>query len=136
MKKFFVSTLAFCGVFALASCGEETATTSKAPAPTTSVIPTVAPTVQPTTTPTVQPTVAPTVAPTAEPTVTPTTAPTPKKSKIFLAGDSTVKTYKDAQFIGGWGQFLDLFLDDLEVINCANGGRSSRSVINEGRYNP
>ena len=53
---------------------------------------------------------------------------------IFLAGDSTVKTYEDNQFIGGWGQYLDKFLDDsITVKNCAQGGRSSRSFINEGR---
>ena len=35
---------------------------------------------------------------------------------IYLAGDSTVKTYEANQFIGGWGQFLDLFLeDDIKV---------------------
>ena len=56
---------------------------------------------------------------------------------IFLAGDSTVKTYEDAQYIAGWGQFLDLFLDEsITVVNAAHGGRSSRSFINEGRlYN-
>lgn len=53
---------------------------------------------------------------------------------IFLAGDSTVKTYADDQYIGGWGQFLDLFLDDEIIVkNAAHGGRSSRSFINEGR---
>ena len=53
---------------------------------------------------------------------------------IFLAGDSTVKTYEDNQFIGGWGQFLDLFLNEnIDVVNCAQGGRSARSFINEGR---
>ena len=53
---------------------------------------------------------------------------------IYLAGDSTVKTYNDNQFIAGWGQYLDLFLkDEVKVVNCANGGRSSRSFINEGR---
>ena len=62
----------------------------------------------------------------------PESAPT-----IYLAGDSTVKTYEDSQYIGGWGQFLDLFLsDDIKVVNAAHGGRSSRSFINEGRlYN-
>lgn len=56
------------------------------------------------------------------------------KTTIYLAGDSTVKTYKDDQYIGGWGQFLNLFVDDnVDVINCAEGGRSSRSFINEGR---
>ena len=58
----------------------------------------------------------------------------PKKTNIYLAGDSTVKTYNDKQYIGGWGQFLDLFVDEnVNVINCAEGGRSSRSFINEGR---
>ena len=53
---------------------------------------------------------------------------------IFLAGDSTVKTYNDNQFIGGWGQYLEDFLtDNVTVKNCAQGGRSSRSFINEGR---
>lgn len=56
---------------------------------------------------------------------------------IYLAGDSTVKTYDDSQYIGGWGQFLSLFIaDGVKIVNAANGGRSSRSFINEGRlYN-
>ncbi len=56
---------------------------------------------------------------------------------IYLAGDSTVKTYEDNQYIAGWGQFLSLFLDsEVKVVNAAHGGRSSRSFINEGRlYN-
>ena len=56
---------------------------------------------------------------------------------IYLAGDSTVKTYEDGQYIAGWGQYLDLFLDgSINVVNAAHGGRSSRSFINEGRlYN-
>ena len=59
---------------------------------------------------------------------------TDSETTIFLAGDSTVKTYNDNQYIGGWGQYLDLYLDDnITVKNCAQGGRSSRSFINEGR---
>lgn len=59
---------------------------------------------------------------------------TDKTPIIFLAGDSTVKTYDDGQYIAGWGQFLDLFLSDkITVKNAAHGGRSSRSFINEGR---
>ena len=56
---------------------------------------------------------------------------------IYLAGDSTVKTYIDKQYIAGWGQYLSYFLNDsVTVKNAANGGRSSRSFINEGRlYN-
>ena len=59
---------------------------------------------------------------------------TNKPTTIYLAGDSTVKTYDESQYIGGWGQYLDLFLDEnVKVVNAANGGRSSRSFINEGR---
>ena len=60
-----------------------------------------------------------------------------KTPTIYLAGDSTVKTYEDGQYIAGWGQYLDLFLDEsITVVNAAHGGRSSRSFINEGRlYN-
>ena len=57
-----------------------------------------------------------------------------KPTKIYLAGDSTVKTYLEQQYIGGWGQYLNLFFDsNVNVYNCAQGGRSSRSFINEGR---
>ena len=57
-----------------------------------------------------------------------------KTPTIYLAGDSTVKTYEENQYIAGWGQYLKYFLDsNINVINCANGGRSSRSFINEGR---
>lgn len=57
------------------------------------------------------------------------------KVKIFLAGDSTVKSYGDDSTIGGWGEFLPYYLDsnEVEVINKAEGGRSSRSFINQGR---
>ena len=59
---------------------------------------------------------------------------TNKPTTIYLAGDSTVKTYENEQYIAGWGQYLDLFLgDDVKVVNAAQGGRSSRSFINEGR---
>ena len=53
---------------------------------------------------------------------------------IYIAGDSTVKTYADDQFIAGWGQYLSYFLSsDVPVVNAAQGGRSSRSFINENR---
>ena len=59
---------------------------------------------------------------------------TDKTPTIFLAGDSTVQTYAEEQYIGGWGQYFNWFLDeDVKVVNCARGGRSSRSFINEGR---
>lgn len=52
---------------------------------------------------------------------------------VYLAGDSTVKTYEENQYIAGWGQYLEDFLDGITVANAAHGGRSSRSFINEGR---
>lgn len=59
---------------------------------------------------------------------------TDKTPTIYLAGDSTVQTYADKQYIAGWGQYFDMFLDDsVKVVNCARGGRSSRSFINEDR---
>ena len=52
--------------------------------------------------------------------------------KIFLAGDSIVQDYTQEEFIAGWGQYLPKFLKkDVEVVNCAKGGRSSRLFINE-----
>ena len=60
--------------------------------------------------------------------------PEPPTPVIYLAGDSTVKTYEDGQYIAGWGQYLSYFIDDsIKVVNAAHGGRSSRSFINEGR---
>lgn len=62
------------------------------------------------------------------------TLPTDKTPTIYLAGDSTVQAYSEAQYIAGWGQYLGLFLDsEVKVINAARGGRSSRSFINEDR---
>ena len=62
------------------------------------------------------------------------TLPTDSKPTIYLAGDSTVQTYADTQYIAGWGQYLGLFFDeDVKVVNAARGGRSSRSFINEDR---
>lgn len=57
-----------------------------------------------------------------------------KTPVIYLAGDSTVKTYETEQYIAGWGQYIGTFFDSsVKVVNCAQGGRSSRSFINEGR---
>ncbi len=60
-----------------------------------------------------------------------------KPVKIFIAGDSTAQTYKEEKdgLIKGWGQMLPLFLDDkVEVINHAMGGRSTKTFIEEGRW--
>lgn len=59
---------------------------------------------------------------------------TDKTPTIYLAGDSTVQTYSDDQYIGGWGQYFSWFFDeDINIVNAARGGRSTRSFINEDR---
>ncbi len=57
------------------------------------------------------------------------------KTQIFLAGDSTVKTYGIEKSTGGWGEFLQDYFDSskVEIVNKAEGGRSTRSFINQGR---
>lgn len=60
-----------------------------------------------------------------------------KKIRIFIAGDSTAQTYRENRdgLIKGWGQMLPLFLDgQVEVVNHAIGGRSTKSFIDEGRW--
>jgi lysophospholipase L1-like esterase len=54
---------------------------------------------------------------------------------IYLAGDSTVQTYDvNRAPQAGWGQFLkDYFTDDVNVVNHAIGGRSSKTFITENR---
>ena len=53
---------------------------------------------------------------------------------VYLAGDSTVKDYGSSNTIGGWGEFIkDYFTDDVVVVNKAEGGRSTRSYLNQGR---
>jgi len=55
--------------------------------------------------------------------------------KICLAGDSTVKCYGSDNSIGGWGEYLQYYFDSdhVKIINKAEGGRSTRSYINQGR---
>ncbi len=54
--------------------------------------------------------------------------------RLFIAGDSSAKFYGNDNTIGGWGEYLPYyFTDDVEIINKAEGGRSSRSFINQGR---
>ena len=57
-----------------------------------------------------------------------------KAIRVFLAGDSTVKDYGTSNTIGGWGEFIkDYFTDDVVIVNKAEGGRSTRSYMNQGR---
>lgn len=55
--------------------------------------------------------------------------------RIFLAGDSSVCTREISRApMTGWGQVLQLFLiPDIEVVNCARAGASSRTFTERGR---
>lgn len=56
------------------------------------------------------------------------------KTRLFLLGDSTAKNYGDDNTIGGWGEYLVNYFDsNVEIINKAEGGRSARSYLNQGR---
>lgn len=61
-----------------------------------------------------------------------------KKTKIYLVGDSTMCLYDDSRFPqAGWGMpFVHFFDDTVEIENHAKGGRSSRSFIEENRWQP
>jgi lysophospholipase L1-like esterase len=64
------------------------------------------------------------------------TFPAKKEITIYLAGDSTMQTYKESETpMRGWGQYLDRFFDeDVNVVNRAIGGRSTKTFINENRW--
>ncbi len=56
---------------------------------------------------------------------------------LHVIGDSLVKAYGNDRdnFIGGWGDHLSSFFSDEVKVNVyAEGGRSSRSFLNEGRF--
>ncbi len=56
---------------------------------------------------------------------------------IFMIGDSTManKSLKDGNLERGWGMALPCYFDDGVVVdNHAVNGRSSKSFINEGRW--
>ena len=57
--------------------------------------------------------------------------------KIYLIGDSTVTNYRESDYpMMGWGQVFQHFFDKSAFVidNRAIGGRSSRSFIEEGRW--
>jgi len=60
----------------------------------------------------------------------------PKEFRVFLIGDSTVSSYASNVYPRmGWGQVIDRFLDDkVAVENRALSGRSTKSFIDEGRW--
>lgn len=56
---------------------------------------------------------------------------------VFLVGDSTVADYKLPDPRNGWGQAIGShFSPDVELRNFAIPGRSSRSFIEEGAWEP
>ena len=60
-----------------------------------------------------------------------------KKITVFMIGDSTManKPYDNEKPERGWGMALQgFFTDDIIVDNHAVNGRSSKSFINEGRW--
>lgn len=57
--------------------------------------------------------------------------------QIHVLGDSIVTAYgsDENNFIGGWGDHLNSFFkNEVPVFVYAEGGRSSRSFLNEGRF--
>jgi len=64
------------------------------------------------------------------------TAPAAAGERIFIASDSTAQAYgADRYPQTGWGQMLECGLaPDVEVLNRAIGGRSTRTFLSEGRW--
>lgn len=61
-----------------------------------------------------------------------------EKTTVYTLGDSTLKSYTfDEAPMSGWGQVFDrLFdLEKADVINYSMGGRSMKSMYQEGRLN-
>lgn len=58
------------------------------------------------------------------------------RKRVFIAGDSTAQSYNiDKTLMRGWGQLLHVFFtDDIKIVNHAIGGRSTKTFINEGRW--
>lgn len=59
-----------------------------------------------------------------------------KKVKVLLAGDSTMQDVNHEKNTDwGWGQVLPRFFnEEVEILNFAKGGRSSRTFVEEGRW--
>ncbi len=59
------------------------------------------------------------------------------KPVVFLTGDSTVKNEdKDEDGMWGWGSQAYTVFDSTKIVvaNCAKAGRSTRTYLNEGRW--
>lgn len=61
-----------------------------------------------------------------------------KKIKIYLVGDSTMCLYDESRFPQeGWGMpFAHFFDASVEIENHAKGGRSTKSFLDENRWQP
>jgi len=73
---------------------------------------------------------------TIKPTSTISVKPTPvsKIPTIYIAGDSTVQTYRESYYPQqGWGAFLADHFNDVTVLNHAIAGRSSKNFVTQGR---
>jgi lysophospholipase L1-like esterase len=71
--------------------------------------------------------------------VLPAAAADGKKLRIAMVGDSTMASYpnppKDRPDLTGWGQvFGEFFTDQVEILNHAASGRSTKSFVNEKRW--
>lgn len=56
--------------------------------------------------------------------------------RFFIASDSTASRYDDARYPqSGWGQFIGCALNSVTVVNRAIGARSTKTFIEEGRWN-
>ena len=64
--------------------------------------------------------------------------PTRKKIKVYLVGDSTMCDYEAKRApLTGWGMPFKYFFDStVSIDNRARGGRSTRTFISEGRWQP
>ena len=60
----------------------------------------------------------------------------PAVTRLFIVGDSTAANYERARFPrAGWGQVLgQCFRPEIQVINAAKAGRSSRSFFRQGYF--
>ena len=60
------------------------------------------------------------------------------KVTIYMIGDSTMADKSpDQEFERGWGQMLPLFVKEEAVVsNHARNGRSSKSFLDEGLWEP
>jgi lysophospholipase L1-like esterase len=66
------------------------------------------------------------------------TLPPKKKIKVYMIGDSTMCEYEaKRQPLTGWGMPFKYFFDStVQIDNRARGGRSTRTFLSEGRWQP